>query len=158
MADSFTYKTYEIHGDGTSVREKISELFTERGYIRTGESGSACLFRYPSILFSSKKPLTCISRLSLDVTERNGRSRVTIGVTFTKIRYFTIALIVLICIGIPVLISFVQYGINRLPDIPPMAYLGLPLGFMLHYHVRWRVFRAVKRLVESAGEPKNSKS
>jgi len=127
MADSFVYKSYDVKGDRVSVRDKIVSLLIKNGYIRTGESGSACLFRYPSIRFSSKKPLTCISCLSLDVTDRNGTSLVKVGMTFTKIRYYTIFMMLFICAGIPVLLSIAKHGISHAPDIPPMAYLGIPL-------------------------------
>ena len=152
MADSYIYKTFTLDGDEADVTDKIIDLLTGNGYVRNGDSGSVHFFRYPSIRYSSKKPLTCISRLSLDVTGRNGVSYVTVGVTFTKIRRFTIALMLFVCVVVPCIVSYVRYGAGRLPDIPPISYLGVPLGFMLHYHVRWRAFRAVRRLVESAGK------
>ena len=158
MADSYIYKTFTLDGDEAAVASKITDLLTGNGYVRKGDSGSVRYFRYPSIRFSSTKPLTCISSLSLDVTGRNGVSQVTVGMTFTKIRRFTIALMLLVCVVVPCMVNYIQYGAGRLLDIPPMSYLGVPLGFMLHYHVRWRVFRAVKRLVESAGENNNRRS
>lgn len=154
MADSYIYKTFTLDGDEADVTGKITDLLTGNGYVRKGDSGSVRFFRYSSIRFSSKKPLTCISSLSLDVTGRNGLSHVTVGMTFTKLRRFTIVLMLFVCVVVPCIVSYLKYGAGSLPDIPPMSYLGVPLGFMLHYHVRWRVFRAVKRLVESAGKNK----
>lgn len=158
MADSYIYKTFTLDGDEEAVTGKITDLLTGNGYVRKGDSGTVRFFRYPSIRYSSKKPLTCISRLSLDVTGRNGVSHVTVGMTFTKIRRFTIALMLFVCVVVPCIVSYLKYGAGSLPDIPPMSYLGVPLGFMLHYHTRWRVFRAVKRLVESAGKNNNRRS
>ena len=149
MSDSFVYRTYTIRGNRTSVRDRITERLIKNGYVLKNDTGAVRFFRYPKILFSSKRPLTCISRLSLDVMEKNTGSSVKIGVTFTKIRYFTIGIMLLICVVVPVITGIIKYGI---PDIPPVSYLGIPLGFMLHYHVRARAFRALKRLVYSVEE------
>ncbi|MBN1291122.1 MAG: hypothetical protein JXB48_04715 [Candidatus Latescibacteria bacterium] len=149
MAKSYIYKTYTVRGDKSTVCEKITNILVSNGFILTGETYLSRNFKYPSLTFSSKKPLTCISRLSLNVKDSNGISRLTIGVTFSKIRNFTIIIILLICVVLPVMLSFAKYGYDRLPEIPLPAYLGIPLGFMVHYHVRWRVFRVLRRLAES---------
>ncbi|MCE5249264.1 hypothetical protein LLG96_03500 [bacterium] len=147
MPDSYIYKSFEISGNGAAVSARIAGLLSESGYIRTGDDNAVQFFRYPSLRFSSKKPLTCVSRLSLAYGDKNGASAIKIGVTFTKIRYFTIAFILIICGIIPALISMAQKGV---PEIPPTAYLGIPLGFMVHYHVRWRIFRILRQLVQTA--------
>ena len=149
MPDPFVYKSFIAHGSGSAISEKIAERLTSVGYIQTGKSGSILNFRYPSIRFSSKKPLTCVSRLSLSTTDNNGSVHIIIGVTFTKIRYFIIIVMLMVCGVIPALIGIARNGV---PEIPLSSYVGIPLGFMVHYHVRWRVFRTLKRLVRSVEE------
>lgn len=148
MSAQFAYRTYKTKGDANSIREKLTFMLVGKGYILEGSSYTTRYFKYPSLLFSTKKPLTCISLLSLEVIERNGGSIVKIGVTFTKIRYFTIFIMLMFCIIIPAILGIMQHGV---PDVPPMAVLGIPLGFMVHYHVRGRVFRTLGRLIENAG-------
>ncbi len=146
MTKKFVYRTYKTQGDADSVLKKLCTVLLESGFVRTGEAGGILFFRYPSVRFSSKKPLTCVSRLSLEVTELNGSSLVKTGVTFTKIKYFTIFIMLLLCAVLPAVLGYIQHGV---PDIPPMSFLGIPLGFMVHYHVRGRVFRALGRLIEN---------
>ena len=44
---------------------------------------------------------------------------------------------------------FLGYLLNGVPDIPPVSYIGIPLGFMIHYHVRMRSFKTLKRLIQN---------
>ena len=156
MSNPYIYKKYTVRGEKTRVSEEIKNILVSNGFILTGETDDSRNFRYSSLRFSSKKPLTCISRLSLGIKEKNGVSHITVGVTFTKIRYFTILVMLLVCVVLPLVMSFVKYGYNQPPDIPLPAYLGIPLGFMLHYHVRMRVFRVLRRLMESVDYSINS--
>ena len=149
MSAKFVYRTFNVKGDADSVRKNLAEALFQKGFVRIGTIDSAESFRYPSILFSSKKPLTCISRLSLEVSEGDGDSLVKAGFTFTKIRYFTITIFVLLCVVIPITLGIVLRG-NF--DLPPMSFLAIPLWFMVHYHVRGRVFRTFRRLLASIGE------
>ena len=149
MSTKFVYRTFNARGDADSVRKKLATALLQKGFVRIGNINSTESFRYPSILFSSKKPLTCISRLTLEVTEGDRSSIVKIGFTFTKIRYFTITIFILLCVVIPITLGIVMSG-NF--DLPPMAFLGIPLGFMVHYHVRRRVFRTFGRLLASIGD------
>ena len=149
MPDNFVYKTYKADDDSRTVREKLTAFFLKKGYIQTGNSGTTNFFRYPFIKFSSKKPLTCISRLSIEVSDKKSGSLVKVGVTFTKIRYFTIGIILLLCAVFPIVLGLLRNGV---PDIPPMAFMGIPLGFLVHYHVRSRVFKALGRLIKSIRE------
>ena len=153
MTDNFVYKTYTTEGSADSVRTKLSDFLLANGYIRTGTNGSLEYFRYPSILFTSKKPLTCISRLSAEVlgnpnngSPYSGKIVVKIGANFAKIRYFNITGIAILCFLIPAVLGYIQNGI---PDIPPVSYNGIPVGFMLHYHVRTRSLNALKRLIQN---------
>jgi len=148
MPKNFVYRIYTTKGTAGAVRARLTESLVSHGYQQTGNENNILIFRYPSLTFSSKRPLTCVSLLSLEATQKNGEVRVKIGATFTKIRYFTIGIMAVICGVIPVLLSILQRGVV---DIPVPAYLGIPLGFMVHYHVRWRVFRAFRRLVFQAG-------
>mgnify|MGYP000748707158 CR=1 FL=1 len=71
---------------------------------------------------------------------------VKIGANFNKIRYFNISLIAVMCFVIPAILGYMQSGF---PDIPPVSYLGIPLGFMIHYHVRMRSLKTLKRFIET---------
>ena len=148
MSDSYVYRTYHTKGTTNSVREKFTASLLSNGYQQTGNENNVYFFRYPSLLFSSKRPLTCVSRLSLQVMEndkkKDGNIKVKIGVNFIKIRYFTIGMITVVCFVLPALLGYIQKGV---PDIPPVAYFGIPVGFMIHYHVRWRVFNTLRRMI-----------
>ena len=146
MSAHFVYRKYKSPFTADFICNKLSYALVEKGFIQTGNLDNTLYFKYPSIWFSSKRPLTCISRLSLEVIRQNGDSIVKIGVTFTKIRYFTIFIMAFFCFILPAVLGIVEHGV---PDIPPMAFLGIPLGFMLHFHVRGRVFRALGLLIES---------
>ena len=146
MASHYVYRTYRSNSGADRTRQRLSEILMRYGFVSNGESEGVTHFRYPSLRFSSARPLTCISRLSFEFVEQNGSTLVKTGVTFTKIKYFTICIMLMICAVIPAVLGIVQRGV---PDIPPMSYLGIPLGFMVHYHVRGRVFRALGRLVRS---------
>jgi hypothetical protein len=149
VTEHYVYRKYRAEGVPDLVRERLTASLVEKKFVQTGNSGDTVLLRYLPVTFSSKRPLTCISRLSLEVTGRDGKSVVKIGATFTKIRYFTIGIMVLFCVVIPAAIGIMQRGV---PDLPPMSLLGIPIGFMIQYHVRWRIFRALGRLVYSIGE------
>ena len=149
MSSKYVYRTYYIKGTADTIREGLTGSLLSNGYKQTGKENNVFYFRYPTITFSSRRPLTCISRLSMEITEQSKKIQVKIGVNFTKIRYFTIIMMFSICVLLPVLLGYIK---NGMPDVPPMAFLGIPLGFMLHYHVRWRVFRALNRLISQAGE------
>ena len=146
MTPHFVYRNYKSSCKADFLRDKLSTALVENGFVQTGNSDNTTFFRYPFLRFSSKRPLTCISRLSLEVTERDEGSDIKIGITFTKIRYFIIFIMLLFCVIIPSVLGIIQHGV---PDVPPMAFLGIPLGFMAHYHVRGRVFRALGRLIDS---------
>ena len=149
MKNPFVYRSWSIRGEASKVADSLAGLLLRSGYVQNGSSGGVCFFCNPIFTFSSRRPLSCISRLSLDVKQNGATSRVTVGATFTKIRYFTITLMLLVCGAAPVAVSIMKYG---RPDIPPPAWLGIPVGFMLHYHVRWRIFRAIRMLVMSVGK------
>jgi len=144
MPAHFVYRTYRIALDGDSARSRIDSFLLENGFVKDGGAGGIFLYRYPSLRFSSKRPLTCISRLSLDVDGRGGGAAVKIGVTFTKIKYFNVFMMTLLCVVLPTVLGIVQHGT---PDMPPMSFVGIPLGVGVHYHVRGRVFRVLERIV-----------
>jgi len=144
MAHTYVYRTYKITGEVNSTREGLTRSLLAGGYKQTGDDDNITFFHYPSITFSSRRPLTCVSRLSLEVTEKNGGVLVKIGANFSKIRYYNIIIIAILCGVLPAVLGYIKNGI---PDIPPMSYLGIPVGFMVHYHVRGRVFRAFRRLI-----------
>ena len=144
MAYPFVYRIFEISGDETEIRNHLSDYLIHNGYRKERGTGDEDHFRYPKLTFSSKKPLTCISRLSLDIVELEDRKAVRFGVTFTKIRAFTIGVLFVICVIVPAVSGMIRSGE---PRFSPVAFLGIPLGFIVHYHVRWRVFRTLQRLV-----------
>ena len=148
MTKPYAYKTFTVPGDPDAVRGSMTRSLLDAGHRKTGESEHAVSFVYSRIGFSSKRPLTCISRLSLDFRRDGNGTVVKAGATFTKIRWFTIFIFALVCGVIPAGLGIWMRGY---PDIPPMSYLGIPLGFMVHYHVRGRAFRALRRLAYAAG-------
>ena len=87
----------------------------------------------------------------MEVKNANGKVIVKIGVNFTKIRNFNILIMFFICAVIPAFLAYIKHGI---PDIPPMSYLGIPLGVLVHYHVRWRVFNTLGKLIRQLRDNK----
>ena len=153
MSHTYVYRAYKIKGSVDSIREGLTRSLLAGGYIQTGDDDNITFFHYPSITFSSRQPLTCVSRLSLEVMEKqvfeknlkiNGGVLIKIGANFAKIRYFNIIIMAIVCGVLPAVLGYIKNGI---PDIPPMSYLGIPIGFMVHYHVRGRVFRAFRHLI-----------
>ncbi len=148
MSTSFVYRTFNTSGDISKVRDRLIGLFEKQGYRVIDESQNEIILKYPKITFSSKKPLTCISRMSVSLNLREkGQIAVRFGMTFTKIKWFTILTIGSIC---GILSPAMSYWLHGSFDIPTPAYLGIPLGVMIHYHVRWRVFNAVRRILRQA--------
>ena len=147
MKDSYVYRKYSLNAPAAGVGDRIAGLLEQNGYKVVSSEDGLTSYRYPGIAFNSRRPLSCVSRMTVRIKPEGGGIQVRVGMTFTKIRYFTIALIGIICFVLPAMIGYVRYGY---PDIPPMAFFGIPLGFMLHYHVRWRVYTALGRLLKQA--------
>lgn len=143
-------KTIQVPGSPETVKHNLAAAF-ERGGLRSREHDTGTLeFSNPLISpFSSKRPLSCISTLTVDISNGGDTVIVDIGVSFTKIKYFFIAVLMILCVVLPAVISYYQRGAI---DIPPPSYLGIPIGFMVHYHVRWRVLHTIRRLILQAGE------
>lgn len=141
---TIVYKKYPITLPAETVANRLEQALTDKGFVRKSVSGTAVEFRNRSLTFSSTKPLTCISWIVIPPLDPNNRGTITVGASFTKIRYFTIAVMVLFCVVLPAMIGYVQSGV---PEVPPTSIVGFPLGFLLHYHVRGRAFRALGRLV-----------
>jgi len=149
MSSKYVYRTYHTRCTADAIREELTGSLLSSGYKQTGKENNVFYFRYPSITFSSRRPLTCISSLSMEIIKQSEKVRVKIGVNFAKIRYFNIIVMFSVCVLLPALLGYIKNGI---PDVPPMAFLGIPLGFMVHYHVRWRVFRALDRIISEEGK------
>jgi len=147
MKNSFVYRKYTLNAPVASIGRRITELLHENGYRIISSEDNLTTYRYPGITFNSRRPLSCVSRMTVRIDPDGSGAQVQVGMTFTKIKYFTITLIGLICFVLPAIIGFTRYGY---PDIPPMAFFGIPLGFMLHYHVRWRVNTELGRLLKQA--------
>lgn len=148
MPSSYVYKTYTASGDLAAIRDRLIALFKATGYRLIEERQNEIALRYPAITFSSKKPLTCVSKLTISLQpESKNTISARFGMTFTKIKWFTILVIGSIC---GVLSPAISYWLHGSFDIPTPAYLGIPLGVMMHYHVRWRAFTALKRLLRQA--------
>ena len=98
MKSKTVYRTYKTKGDLQTIHDEIVNILLSRGFIKTGtsESGKVDFFKYPSLFFSSKKPLTCISKLSLETIGNSREIKIIIGMTFTKIRNFTVFIIFLL--------------------------------------------------------------
>lgn len=151
MTGKIIFKTYKTKGDLQLVHDEITHILLSKGFVKTGTSdfGKESFFRYPSIFFSSKRPLTCISELSVETMGNPGEVRVRIGMTFTKIRNFTIFIMTFVCFVIPVFLGILR---NGSPDFSPMSSLGIPAGFLVYYAVRGRVFRYWRYLITQVGE------
>ena len=148
MATPYVHRTYTTTGTPETVSRGLHERLISAGFADSGTVDGVMSFRYPTLTFSSAKPLTCVSRLTVAVDGAGNGSSVRIGITFTKIRYYTIIIFGIICFVLPAAMSYVEHGI---PEIPLPSYLGLPLGVMVHYHVRWRVFSTFRRLIQHVG-------
>jgi hypothetical protein len=150
MKNPFVYKTFTTSGTPENVRRLITDRILSLGMKQTGisESGAVTFFRYPYPFFSSRKPLTCISRLSVETRGGGGTVRVRVGASFEKIRWFTIFLMSFIWFGIPVLVGILR---NSFPDFSPFGCLVVPAGIFTHYSVRGRAFRYLRTFIERAG-------
>ena len=149
MTYHYVTKTYRSSATPDILGSRLTESLLERGFALLGREHDTFRYRNRSLRFSSTRPLTCISRLSLSFRAEGGGTVVRADMTFTRIKYFFIGMLVLLCVAAPMAIGMLQRGV---PDIPPMAYLGIPVGFLVHYHVRGRVFRALGRLIRDCGE------
>jgi hypothetical protein len=149
MAHRYVTKTYHSSAPPDILGSRLSESILERDFSLVGQEHGAFHFQSRSIRFSSTKPLTCISRLTLSFLADGAGTIVRAEMTFTRIKYFLISVLVLLCVAAPMALGMFLHGV---PDIPPTSYLGIPVGFMVHYHVRGRVFRALGRLIRDCGE------
>jgi hypothetical protein len=138
------YKKYPISIPAVTVANRLEQALIDKGFVRNSVLGAVVEFRNRSLTFSSTNPLTCISRIVIPPMDTDMRGTITVGASFEKIRYFTIAVMVLFCVVLPAMIGYIQSGV---PEVPPTSIVGFPLGFLLHYHVRGRAFRALGRLV-----------
>lgn len=141
-------RLYRAESAPSLLRERLADALTVRGFILRERNGDSDRFRNPSLTFSSTKPLTCISSLQLSVQPSGGGSEVRAVFTFTKIKVFIITVLIMVCLAIPSAIGIAQRGY---PDIPPTAWICIPVGFLVHYHVRARAIRAFGRLVSECG-------
>ncbi len=148
MPHQYIERTYHAESVPALLRERLADALTGRGFILRERNGDSDCFRNLSLTFSSAKPLACISHLKLSVRPAGGGSEVHAAFTFTKIKVFIIAMLILVCLAIPSAIGIAQRGY---PDIPPTAWICIPIGFLVHYHVRGRAFRAFGRLVSECG-------
>ncbi len=136
-------KEYHLDVSVDSFSSRINNILKKNDFVVKNDDTVVTFYKNTSLTFSSTKPLTCISSLSL-YKGSGGSSGIRIGMTFTKIKYYTIFIMLLFCVALPITLGMLQYG---RPDIPPMAYVGIPLGFFIHYHVRARAVRYLGRLV-----------
>lgn len=147
----FVFKTFRTKGNLETVRYSITGHLLEHGMVQTGvsDSGAVVYFRYPSLWFSSKRPLTCLSELTVESRGSGGDVHVRVGASFVKIRNFNIFLMAFIWMGLPTVIALMR---GTMPDFSPFGVLVVPAGFLVHYTVRGRVFRYLRRVIEFAGE------
>ena len=147
MTGKTVFRTYKTKGDSHFIHKEITYLLLSKGFVSTGASDSdkKSFFKYPSIFFSSKKPWTCVSELSVETMGNSGEIKVRLGMTFTKIRNFTIFIMTLVCLIIPIFLGIMRKGS---PDFSPMSSLGIPAGFLVYYAVRGRVFRYFGYLIK----------
>ena len=143
------YKTFSITGSVAAFRKKFASILESGGLKIKGSKDGTLLFRYPSLFFTSKRPLTYITSLSLDTFQENGRVRVRIGVNLLKIKMLIAVLVSFVCFMLPILFSYWYKGWI---DLPPTSWTGVPAGMLLYYHARARVSRMLKRVAQQSGE------
>jgi hypothetical protein len=151
LFQKFVFKTFRTRGNPEAIRYSLTSHLLERGLVQTGvsESGAVVYFRYPSLWFSSRRPLTCLSELTVEARGSGGEVKVRVGASFVKIRNFNIFLMGFIWFGLPVILALLR---GTLPDFSPFGVLVIPAGVLVHYTVRGRVFRYLRRAIENAGE------
>ncbi len=149
IISNYAYKTFRISGSPGIIHKKLASILESGGLKFMSSMNGTMLFRYPSLFFSSKRPLTYISRLVFGVRQENGRTQVRVGINFARIKCLIAALIFVLCFVIPLLIG---YWFKGKFDLAPTSGIGIPVGILLYFHVRARVFRLMKRLVQKSGE------
>ncbi|MHB9029438.1 MAG: hypothetical protein ACYC9O_11780, partial [Candidatus Latescibacterota bacterium] len=144
------YKTYRIQGNPESALDLLTSRLLKEGMVRKGvsESGRTVYLRHPSFFFSSRRPLTCFSELSLEASGRRGDVEMRVGASFKKLRNTIIFATAFIWVGLPVTVGMVN---SAIPDFSPFGVLVVPTGFLIHYSLRGSAFRFLKRLIQSAG-------
>lgn len=149
MISTFYYKTFSITGSVTAFQKKFASVLESGGLKNNGSKDGALLFRHPSLFFTSKRPLTYITSLSLDTFQENGSVRVRIGVNLLKIKMLIAVLILFFCFMLPIMFGYSYKGWF---DLPPTSWTGIPVGMLLYYHARARVSRMLKRVAQQSGE------
>ncbi len=148
---TYIHKSYRIRGNPDAVFDELIILFQARGLVKTGfaVNGRKAFFRYPSVFFSTRRPLTCVSDLTLETRGIGRETEVRLGATFVKVRYFILLTMSFIWVGLPLLVGLLR---SSLPDFSPFGVLIVPTGVLLHYSIRGRVFRHLRRLVHRVEE------
>jgi hypothetical protein len=151
LRPSSVYKTYWTRGTPESTLDSLTPRLLREGMLRKGisASGRTAGFRHPSLFFSFRKPLTCFSELFLETRGRPGDVEVKVRASFRKVRNTIIFAAVFIWVGLPVAVGIMKLTI---PDFSPFGVLVVPTGFLIHYSIRGRAFRYLKRLIQIAGE------
>src|SRR3989339_1270059 len=83
------YRIFDTDSPMEKAYGKITEALVSKGLVMGNVSGTITTFKYPGLFFSSRKPATCISLLSMEIFREFGRTRVRFGVSLIKIKVFT---------------------------------------------------------------------
>jgi hypothetical protein len=148
MKATFSYKSFSITASPLEAERNLASILEAGGLKKAGSAGGALLFRNPWPLFSMRRPLTCISRVSIAATTQNGFGAVRIGVDLFRIKGFISALVLGFCFTLPLL---AEYWLKNDFQLPPTSWVGIPAGFLFYWHVRACVFRHLGKLVSRSG-------
>ena len=154
----FARKKFVLRGDRDSLLGKLQDILREAGFdvsnpnvVGADDSTVRLSFVYRGIYITTRKPVTCVSHGIIFFGGKSGtrpvRIPATLFVILFKIKIFTAVLFLGLCFILPGAISWYMKG-NI--DISPLSYLALPLGFIVYFHVRARVFRMFGNLIRLA--------
>ena len=149
--NKFIIKKFNANCSMQNAYERISDALISLGMVPVEVKGSIASFKYKSIFFSSKKPASCISFLTMEVSNEFGHTKVRFSISMKKIKIFTTVFVFLLFFVLPPLVNYTKTG-NV--DFSPFSGLGIPVGLLIYFHVRWRVLRMLKNQVINAGDSK----
>ena len=145
----YCYQTFIITGSPTAFQKKFASILESRGLKYRGSAQGRIIFINPSLLFTSKRPISYVSRISVEPLRENGSNVVLIGASFARLKLAVSLLILIVCFIIPVMIGFASLGRY---DLPPTSWIGIPFGYLLYLHLRARANRSLRKLVNQSGE------
>lgn len=144
VAHSYVYKDYPLDVPADKFIDRLTDKLAESDIVRKSDDSGNAVYRNSSLTFSSTKPLSCISRMTVLASEPAAGESVGIGMNFLKIKLYTIFIMIFFCVVLPIALNYYQHNST---DMSITSLIGIPLGFFLHFHVRGRALNAMNRLV-----------